>query len=181
MSPNVRIHPRLTNFASVSPARPSTSMPSFETKRMNLRSSRAAQDAFVHCSFFVPVSVSWTAVGAPQTGQTDGISSAPTVFVTATTFGMILFALITESSVPAPPMPRRSHSEMLQSEARFTTVPSSCTGRNTATGEMLATAQDHSMRSSTVAAVSSCHLNAKPARVAWCPVTLPVFAYSVSS
>ena len=47
---------------------------------------------------------------------------------------------------------------------------------STATGEIDATAHDHSTRSSTVAAVSSCHLNANPARVAWCPVTLPVCA-----
>ena len=176
MSPNVRIQPLFTNFASVSPARPSMSMPSFETNRMNLRSSRAAHDAFVQRSVFVPLSAVFTAVGAPHTGHAFGTSNDPTAFVTATTFGMILFALITLSSVPAPPMPRRSHSEMLQSEARFTVVPSSCTGRNTATGEIDATAHDHSTRSSTVAAVSSCHLNANPARVAWCPVTLPVCA-----
>ena len=151
-------------------------MPSFETNRMNFRSSRAAHSSFVQRSVFVPLSAVRTSVGAPQTGHAEGISSAPTVFVTATTLGMILFALITSISVPAPPMPRRSHSEMLQSEARFTVVPSSWTGRKSATGEMEATAQDHSTPSSTVAAVSSCHLNARPARVAWCPVTEPVWA-----
>ena len=152
------------------------SMPSFETKRMNLRSSRAAHSAFVHLSVRVPDSDSFTSVGAPHTGHLSGMRNAPTFFVTATTLGMILLALMTESSVPGPPMPSRSHSEMLHSEARLTVVPSSGTGRNTATGEMDATAHDHSISSSTVAAVSSAHLKASPARVAWWPVTEPVFA-----
>ena len=118
MSPKVLIQPRLTNFAKVSPARPSISMPSFDTNRMSLRNSRAVHAGFVQCKVFVPLSAVVTSVGAPQTGQTDGISKFPICFVTLTTFGMILLALMTEISVPAPPMPSRSHSEMLQSDAR---------------------------------------------------------------
>ena len=109
------------------------------------------------------------------------MSSTPSRWETLTTFGIILLALMTESIVPRPPMPSRSHSLMLQSEARFTVVPSRLTGLNTATGEIVEAAHDHSMWSSCVAALSSCHLKARPARVAWCPVTEPVAAYAVSS
>ena len=97
------------------------------------------------------------------------------------TFGMILFALITSSSLPTSPMPKRLHSLILQSDARFTVVPSISTGSNTATGVMVDAAQDHSIYSSLDSTDSSCHLNAKPALVAWCPVTEPPDAYSVSS
>ena len=54
---------------------------------MNLRSSRAAHDAFVQRSVFVPLSATFTAVGAPHTGHAVGTSNVPTAFVTATTFG----------------------------------------------------------------------------------------------
>ena len=60
-------------------------------------------------------------------------------------FGMILFALITETTVPFAPIPSLSHSEILHNDARFTVVPSSSTGSNTATGVIVEAAQDHSM------------------------------------
>ena len=82
------------------------------------------------------------------------------------TLGMILFALMTSSSLPAPPIPKRLHSLILQREARFTVVPSISTGSNTATGVIVDAAQDHSIYSSLESTDSSCHLNAKPALVA---------------
>ena len=105
-------------------------------------------------------------VGALQTGQEHGISKSPTFSITRITFGIILLALITLSFVPWPPIPNRSHSLILQSEARFTLVPSKSTGENTATGEIVLAAQLHSTWSNTVSALSSCHLKARPARVA---------------
>ena len=97
------------------------------------------------------------------------------------TFGIILFAFMTLSLEPFPPMPSLSHSEMLHSDALLTVVPSSSTGLNTATGDIVDVAHDHSIWSSSVSALSSCHLKAYPARVAWCPVMEPVAAYAVSS
>ena len=63
-------------------------------------------------------------VGAPHTGQVAGMSSVPTVCITSITLGIILLALITDRVVPGPPMPRRSHSLMLQS-ARSSLSPCS--------------------------------------------------------
>ena len=97
------------------------------------------------------------------------------------TFGIILFALMTSSSLPASPIPKRLHSLILQRDARLTVVPSISTGVKTATGVMVDAAQDHSICSSLDSTDSSCHLNAKPALVAWCPVIDPPAAYSVSS
>ena len=139
---------------------PSMLAPALETNRANLRSCLAAQSALVQCSVRVPLALSVTSVGAPHTGQVAGMSSVPTVCITSITLGIILLALITDRVVPGPPMPRRSHSLMLQSEARFTVVPSRLTGVKTATGEMVDAAHDHSMWSSWVCALSSCHLKA---------------------
>ena len=157
----------LMKRASVCSEMPSMFMPSFETKRVNFFSCLAGQSVLVQCRVRVPLfSLTLMVVAAPQTGQVCGISKVPSARTTFTTFGIILLALITCISVPLPPMPSRSHSLILQSEARFTVVPSSSTGLNTATGEMVEAAHDHSTWSSSVSAVSSCHLKASPARVA---------------
>ena len=170
------------NLASVCSDIPSMFTPSFETKRANFFSCFAGHKGLVQCNVFVPlVALILTSVGALHTGQCSGITSLPMVSFTLITFGMILLALITSIFVPLSPMPKRSHSLILHSEARLTVVPSSSTGVNIATGDMVEAAQLHSIFTSSVHALSSCHLKAKPARVAWCPVTEPVEAYDESS
>ena len=149
------------NFWTVCSDSPSMFTPSLETKRPNFLSCLAGQWSFVQCSVRVPLaSLSTTSVADRHTGQVSGTWKTPIRSTTLTTFGMILFALMTAIFVPLPPIPRRSHSEMLQSEARLTVVPSSSTGRKTATGEIVDAAHDHSMWSSSVSARSSCHLKA---------------------
>ena len=156
-----RTQPRLINFCIVCSDSPSILIPSFETKRPNFLSCFAGQCVLVQCNVFVPLlSLSVTSVADWHTGQTSGIWNTPSRSTTLITFGIILFALITAIFVPLSPIPNRSHSEILQSEARFTVVPSSSTGLNTATGDMVEAAQDHSIYSSSVSALSSCHLNA---------------------
>ena len=153
------------------------SSPSLETNRANFFSCLAGQATLVQCRVCVPLfSLVTISVSEPHTGHRSGIVSWPTGRMTLMTFGMILLALMTDISVPWSPIPSRRHSLMLQSEARFTVVPSSSTGLKTATGEMVEAAHDHSICSSVVVAGSSCHLKARPARVAWCPVTEPVEA-----
>ena len=155
------------NFESVCSEMPSIFIPSFDTKRANFFSCLAGHSALVQCSVFVPLaSLTRISVAAWQTGHSWGISKAPSVRMTLMTFGMILFALMTLISVPAQPIPNRSHSLILQSEARLTVVPSNSTGRKTATGEMVEAAHDHSICCNTVSAASSCHLKASPALVA---------------
>ena len=57
-------------------------------------------------------------VFAPQTGHIPGISNVPQPVASAlTTLGIILLAFITSNFVPTPPIPRRSHSLMLQRDA----------------------------------------------------------------
>ena len=77
------------------------------------------------------------------------------------TFGIILFALMTSSSLPASPIPKRLHSLILQRDARLTVVPSISTGVKTATGVMVDAAQDHSICSSldSTDSVSYTHLD----------------------
>ena len=104
-------------------------------------------------------------VAALQTGHSAGISTSPTASLTAIHFGIILFALIT-SKVHSFPIPNRSISLKLHSDALDTVVPSICTGSNTATGEIVDTAHDHSIYLSLLSTASSCHLNAYPALVA---------------
>ena len=149
------------NFCKVCSEMPSTLTPCFDTNRANFLSCLAGQAAWVQCKVLVPLAgLTSTRVGDPHTGHRSGMQNGPTACFTLMTFGMILLALITSSYVPFPPIPRRSHSLMLQSEARFTVVPSSSTGRNTATGEMVDAAQLHSTWSSSVLALSSAHLKA---------------------
>ena len=159
--------PRLMNLARVCSEMPSMFMPSLETKRANLRSCLAGQSALVQCRVLVPLaSLVLTTAGAWQTGHWLGTVNAPMRSVTWMTLGIILLALMTLRRVPGPPMPRRSHSLMLHSEARCTVVPSSSTGWKMATGDMVLAAHDHSISFKTVSALSSCHLKASPARVA---------------
>ena len=135
--------------------------PSFDTKRTNFFSSFAAQLGLVQCKVLVSLlELTTTSVGDLHTGHSVGIDSFPSVCKTSITFGIILLALITEILVPLPPMPSRSHSEILHRLARFTVVPSNSTGLKTATGEMVEAAHDHSIYSNSVSALSSCHLKA---------------------
>ena len=164
------------NFQTVCSEIPSILIPSLLTKRANFLSCLAGQAALVQWRVLVPLSLSRTTAGAWQTGHSAGMTKLPTTSVILITFGIILLALMTCSLVPLSPMPRRSHSLTLQSEARCTVVPSSSTGLKTATGVMVLAAHDHSMWSSSVSACSSCHLKANPALVAWWPVTDPVAA-----
>ena len=166
ISPYFVIHPSLMNLASVCSEIPSISIPAFDTKRLNFFSFLAGQLGFVHLSVSVPRSLISTIVLLWHTGQVSGIWKLPTACFTLMTFGMILFALMTSSSLPASPIPKRLHSLILQREARFTVVPSISTGSNTATGVIVDAAQDHSIYSSLESTDSSCHLNAKPALVA---------------
>ena len=159
--------PRLMNFARVCSEMPSMFIPSLLTKRANLRSCLAGPSLLVQWRVLVPlISLTLTVVGAWQTGQVSGTVNVPEQALTAMTLGMILLALMTLSCVPDPPMPRRSHSLMLHNEARLTVVPSSSTGWKMATGEMVLAAHDHSISFRMVSADSSCHLKARPARVA---------------
>ena len=155
------------NFASVCSEMPSMFMPSLDTKRENLRSCLAGQSGLVQCRVLVPLTLLTSTLASWwHTGQLSGIWSCPAFCSTLTTFGIILLALMTESTLPCPPMPSRSHSLMLHNDARRTVVPSSSTGLNTATGEIVFAAHDHSISTSSVVAASSCHLKASPARVA---------------
>ena len=150
-----------TNRAMVCSDMPSMFIPSFDTKRANFFSLLAGHSMFVQCNVSVPLeALVTTSVGSPHTGQRSGISRLPTLCSTFITFGIILLALITEISVPLSPMPNRWHSLMLQREARFTVVPSNSTGSNTATGDIVDAAHDHSIWSNFVTTLSSCHLKA---------------------
>lgn len=122
------------------------SIPGLLTKRLNFFTCFAVQSGFVQCKVFVPLcSLILISVLAWHTGQNSGIVKVPSFFFTPIHFGIILFALIISSVVfPSSPIPRRSISLILQREARLTVVPSSATGSNTATGEMVDAAQDHS-------------------------------------
>ena len=154
-------HPRFINFCTVCSDSPSIFTPSFDTKRPNFFSCLAGQWLFVQCKVRVPLtSLSTTSVAEWQTGHVSGMWKIPIRSITLITFGMILLALITAIFVPLSPIPNRSHSEILQREARLTVVPSSSTGRNTATGEIVDAAHDHSTWSNSVSALSSCHLKA---------------------
>ena len=141
-----RTQPRLINFCTVCSESPSMFTPSFDTNLPNFFSCLAGQCVLVQCSVRVPLtSLSLTSVAEWHTGQVSGIWKVPTLSITLITFGIILFAFITAIFVPLSPIPNRSHSEILQREARLTVVPSKSTGRKTATGEIVEAAHDHSI------------------------------------
>ena len=153
--------PRLMNFCTVCSESPSIFTPSFETKRANFFSCFAAQSGLVQCKVLVALlSLSIISVSALHTGQVCGMANKPMVSMTLMTFGIILLDFITSIFVPSPPIPRRSHSDILQRLARLTVVPSKLTGLKTATGEIVETAHDHSIYSNSVVALSSFHLKA---------------------
>ena len=162
--------------------RPSISIPYLLTKRSNFFRFLAGQSGLSHFRVCAPLGLVATLTAPSQAGQCSGRVYLPIAFVTPITLGIILLDLITSISVfPFSPIPRRSISLMLTREARETVVPSSCTGSKMAIGVITVAPQDHSTSRRVVSATSSCHLKARPARVAWWPVTLPVAAYSVSS
>ena len=161
------IHPRFTKRCNVISEIPSISIPSFETKRENFLSCFAGHFSFEHRRVFVPlISETLMYVFSPQTGQVSGMMSSPFFSFTSMTFGIILFALMTERIDPFPPIERRSHSDILQREALFAVVPSRATGSNTATGVIEPAAQLHSIYERGLSTASSAHLKAKPALVA---------------
>ena len=155
------------NLSKVCSEMPSIFIPALDTKRSNFLICFAGHASLVQCKVSVPLTaLSLTTASWWHTGQLFGISNVPTDWMTRITFGIILLALMTDSVLPGPPIPNRLHSLILQSEARCTVVPSNSTGANTATGEMVEAAHDHSIWRSVVVAASSCHLKANPARVA---------------
>ena len=136
----------MINLAIVASEIPSISQPCLDTKRVNFFSFLAAHSGLLQRNTFVPdTSLTSTYASAPHTGHFSGICNVPSFFTTEITFGIILFALMTERTVPLSPIPSLSHSLILQREALLTVVPSSSTGSNTATGVIAEAAQDHSI------------------------------------
>ena len=181
ISANSLMYPLLINFNIVWIESPSISIPFLLTNLVNFLTFFAVQFGFVQCNVLVSLlGLILTSVLWPHTGHSVGISTSPTASFTAIHLGIILFALITDK-VHSFPIPSLSISLKLHRDARDTVVPSIWTGSNTATGEIVDTAHDHSINLSRESTASSCHLKAYPALVAWWPVTLPPDAYSTSS
>ena len=119
-------NPAATRSRSVSMLSPSISRPSLLTKRAKRFKCLAGHSALVQRSVLVPLLLMETSVAALQTGHVWGTVKTPVFSFTATHFGIILFDLMISRIVfPSSPIPRRSISLILTSEALLTVVPSS--------------------------------------------------------
>ena len=96
------------------------------TNLENFLRSFAGQAELTHLSVLVPLLLSAITAAEPQTGHLSGTVKVPSLLITDTHLGIILFAFIICSIVfPFSPMPSLSISLILQSDALETVVPSS--------------------------------------------------------
>ena len=134
---------------------PTTLNPSLLTNLTSFLICFAKHNEFVHVRTSAPLSDVIISVSAPHTGQCTGMLNHEPLESALTHFGMILLAFIIESFVPLSPIPNLLHSLMLQSEALYTVVPSSCTGSKKATGVIALIEHGNSISQEVVYDVSS--------------------------